>query len=353
MEVEAIKLAKPEPMTVTWDIGRRCNFDCTYCESNRHNTYSAPTSWEELLHTYEFVKNYTTMYNQPNANINFTGGEPTVNPRFWDFVQHIKDTSDFTVGLTSNGTWPEKHIDAIKQNIVGVTLSYHAEAKHFSKQRTIDNARVLKDNGVWLTVNVMMHTDHWAECVETVDILREYNIIVFPTIIGDGNLGTTEWFKDGEGVLRRTSHPYTQEQQAWFFDYHGIDADTQEQILSGNQMPRGCCGNRDILGKCNNCWSKISAVNTNFKGWYCSVNKHFLHIDQHTQKVYHHQTCKAKFEGRGAIGSLRNTDGILNYVLENQDRTIVCPNSRCGCGMCVPKAQSRSEYESITRPTTV
>ena len=206
---------------------------------------------------------------------------------------------------------------------------------------------------MWLTVNVMMHTDHWEECVEIVNMLQQYGITVFPTIIGDGNLGTTEWFEDDENVLRRTSHPYTKEQQAWFFNYHGIDTETQEQILSGNQMPRGCCGNRDILGKCNNCWSKISAVNTNFKGWFCSVNKHFLHIDQHTQKVYHHQTCKAKFEGRGAIGNLRNTDGILNYVLENKDNTIVCPNNRCGCGMCVPKAQLRSVYESITKHTSI
>jgi len=123
MEVDAIKLTKPEPMMVTWDIGRRCNFDCTYCESTRHNTYSPPTSWNELCDTLDFIKQYTQLYNQPNANIGFTGGEPTVNPDFWRFVEKIRNETDFQIGMTSNGTWPEKHIDFIKDNFVGITLS--------------------------------------------------------------------------------------------------------------------------------------------------------------------------------------------------------------------------------------
>lgn len=350
MEVDAIKLTNPEPMMVTWDIGRRCNFDCTYCESTRHNTYSPPTSWNELCDTLEFVKKYTGLYDQPNSNIGFTGGEPTVNPRFWDFVEKINNETEFQVGMTSNGTWPEKHIDFIKQNFVGITLSYHAEAALFSKERTINNAILVHEAGIWNTVNVMMHADHWNECVEVHEKLKSHGIDSKPTIIGDGIVGVTDWFEDTEGVRRRTSHPYTIEQQQWYLKEKGLSIDLVERVKEGYELPRGCCGARSIQGSCNGCWNKVEAVNTNFKDWYCAVNKYFLHIDQHTGKVYHHQTCQASFSGRkGPIGRLCNPDGILNYAYENRDRIIKCPHNRCGCGMCVPKAKSLGVFQQIAR----
>lgn len=349
MEVEAIKLTNPEPMMVTWDIGRRCNFDCTYCESTRHNTYSNPTPFDELVNTFEFISKYTALYNQPTANINFTGGEPTVNPRFWDLVSHIKSNSKFQLGLTSNGTWHEKHLDFICDNFVGVTLSYHAEAADILKARTIKNAELLHSRGKWLTVNVMLHADYFDECVKVHERLTNLGIKSIPTIIGDGNVGVTDWFKDTDGTMRRTSHAYTKEQQQWFLKEKGLPANIVEKIAEGYTLPRGCCGARSIQGSCNGCWQQVQAVNTNFKGWYCSINKYFLHIEQHTSLVYHHQTCQATADGKGPIGSLKNTQEIYDYVTRNMDRIIVCPNQRCGCGMCVPKAKDLNTFIEIVQ----
>ena len=101
------------------------------------------------------------------------------------------------------------------------------------------------------------------------------------------------------------------------------------------------------MGKCNGCWTDITAVNTNFKDWYCSVNQYFMHIEQHTGNVYHHQTCQAKFEGKGPIGNLNNTDDILIYAFTNKNNVIQCPNMRCGCGMCAPKARDKTEFDRL------
>jgi hypothetical protein len=101
------------------------------------------------------------------------------------------------------------------------------------------------------------------------------------------------------------------------------------------------------MGKCNGCWTDITAIETNFKGWYCSVNKYFMHIEQHTGNVYHHQTCQATFQGKGPIGNLKNSVGILEYAKQNLQNTIVCPNNRCGCGMCAPKALDKIEFDRL------
>jgi len=52
-----------------------------------------------------------------------------------------------------------------------------------------------------------------------------------------------------------------------------------------------------------------------FKGWHCSVNWFFMHIEQQTDSVFHHQTCQAQFGGtRGPIGKLSEGDKILTEL---------------------------------------
>jgi hypothetical protein len=47
------------------------------------------------------------------------------------------------------------------------------------------------------------------------------------------------------------------------------------------------------------------------------------------------------------LGNLNNTDDIFAYVQANKDKTIICPNDRCGCGMCIPKAKSIDVFKEL------
>lgn len=339
---DAIRLPKPERFMVTWDTGRRCNFDCTYCEATRHDNISSLHSYDELLKTFEFVKEYT---GDQLVNVNFTGGEPTVNNAFWKLAEHIHKTETrFRLSLTTNGAWHPKNTDRIAKWFEGVTVSYHAEGAEILKKQTMDNIKLLHKTGIWLQVNVMMHVDHFTECERICAELKELGIKHNPRPIGDGTIDRKGWFIDTDGSQRRTSHEYNEDQKQWYFNYLGITEPKEG---------RNCCGGRCVQGKVNGEWQDVNFINTNFKGWFCSVNKYFLHIDQHTGSVYHHQTCKALHDGlRGPVGTLKDTDSILAYANANKDRTIVCPNERCGCGMCVPKARELSEYEIIFRENT-
>ena len=159
--------------------------------------------------------------------------------------------------MTTNGTFHEKHINFIKKNFVGVTLSYHAEGPYFSKERMLKNAQLIKEAGMWVTANVMMHTDHWTECIEAHERLVAAGIDSKPTMIGDGNVGFTDWFTDADGSQRRTSHAYTTEQQQWYLKEKGLPLDLAEKVAGGHELPRGCCGARSIQGSCNGCCNKI------------------------------------------------------------------------------------------------
>lgn len=348
IKTTAIKLQNPEPMMVTWDIGRRCNYDCSYCEASRHNNTSKHRSMEEMISVLNFIKNYTSLYNCEKVNINFTGGEPTNNPIFFDFVKHVKQQKNYGLGLTTNGAFSSKFIDTIEECFDWVTVSYHCESNNKLKENVLENIIELHKRKIRLSVNVMMHVDYWDECVDVCNNLKSHDIKFNPRPIGDGNTTVKGWFADTNGDQRRTSHEYSIEQQQWYFSFMNLPSSSNSS-KEGTELGRNCCGGRCIQGKVNDQWVDVKLVDTNFKGWYCSVNKYFLHIDQETGLVYHHQTCQAKFNNsRGSIGNLSNTQDIFDYVIKNKDTTIICPNSRCGCGMCIPKAENFEDYIKIT-----
>ena len=343
----AIKLTNPEPMLVTWDISRRCNYDCTYCESSRHNNTSQHRTLPEMIKVLDFIKKYAALYGQEQLKINFTGGEPTNNPIFFEFAEYAKKETNYDLGLTTNGAFSSKFINLIEHNFSWVTVSYHPEASPKLKESVLNNIKTLNSRNIRLQVNVMMHVDYWDECVNVCNTLESLGIKFNPRPIGDGAVTIKGWFQDADGTMRRTSHEYSTEQQAWYYSVMKLPVPVAE-IKQGTELGRNCCGGRCVQGKVNNQWQDVTLVDTNFKDWYCSVNKYFLHIDHETETVYHHQTCQAKFDGqRGAIGYLTNTDAILDYVTANKNNIIVCPNNRCGCGMCVSKAKDLTEFKNI------
>ena len=353
IKTQAINLLRPEPMMVTWDIGRRCNYDCTYCEATRHNNTSKHRTVDELKVTFDFIQRWTKLYNEQrgmsSTNINFTGGEPTSSPYFFDFIDYVKQFPEYKLSLTTNGAWSPKLTDKIAKNFFGVTVSYHAESHTNLKKQVIDNIISLSKTNLWLQVNVMLHIDYWDETVAVCEQLDSLGIKYNPRPIGDGNILRKGWFSDSDGVMRRTSHEYTPEQIAWFYNKMGMPGkpvDTRE----GTEVGRTCCGRRCTTGLVNNEWQSVKLVDTQFKGWNCMVDHYFLHIDQETDTVYHHQTCQALHGGKkGPIGKLQDANQLITDLKERLaiGESITCPNDRCGCGMCVPKAKDPNVFAKI------
>ena len=122
------------------------------------------------------------------------------------------------------------------------------------------------------------------------------------------------------------------------------------------KIGRPCCGSRTM------CLSTSCEPDSDrkskfvdfreFKGWHCSVNWFFMHIEQQTDSVFHHQTCQAQFGGtRGPIGKLSEGDKILAELkarLESESMpTIICPKQTCGCGLCAPKSSNKESYQKV------
>jgi hypothetical protein len=126
-----------------------------------------------------------------------------------------------------------------------------------------------------------------------------------------------------------------------------------EKKDSGYKIGRPCCGSRTMCLYTDGEAKKSKFVDhREFKGWHCSVNWFFMHIEQQTDSVFHHQTCQAKFDQtRGPIGKLSEGRKILDELRENLKNgtmpTVICPKHTCGCGLCAPKSNDKDKYRQV------
>lgn len=337
----SIKPVNNDPFLITWDLGRRCNYDCSYCPSHRHDNFSRHASLEELKSTVDFVFEYILLISTHRINkdfhISFTGGEPTVNPKFIEFSKYIreryeqefKEEFNLKLDLTTNGAMSLSTANAVIDSFDYVTVSYHAEAVDKLKDQVKQRIYQFHNSNINLKVNVMFHAQYFEECKILCNELSESSIRFIPRIIGD----------DPDSKSSQ-AHLYTEEQKQWLSDYWKIDF---------NPKGRPCCGGRTFSVCSSNKEEQTNYINfREFKGWYCSVNWYFLHIEQQTNLIYHHQTCQATFNGtKGSIGTLTDWRLVIDQLsqkLEQKEMPIItCPNNICGCGICTPKSKNRQE----------
>ena len=380
MSFDTVDLLTGNVFQVTWDVGRRCNYDCSYCPAHRHDNFSKHATLDELKANTDFLYEYIDTYMQYRdfrfASISFTGGEPTVNPNFIPFIQYLKkeyeekysNRWEANFALTSNGAMSKKMAQKVMENMRHITVSYHAESDEKLKQQVRD--RILQfhnegpDHDMTMSVNVMFHAAYFDECKDLCEFLDEHGVKYVPRVIGEEPDSRSDF-----------AHKYSQEQLDYMKNFWKIRNErlntkkdneqeaskilsaagekTTEKKKLGMTVGRPCCGSREMCLSKNGESRKATFVDLReFKGWHCSVNWFFLHLEQQTDSVYHHQTCQARFDGkRGPIGKISEGKKIINELklnLHNRTMpTVICPKHTCGCGLCAPKSLYKDKYKEV------
>jgi MoaA/NifB/PqqE/SkfB family radical SAM enzyme len=324
---------------IIWDLGRRCSYSCSYCPPHRNNKTSPFVTYDNLCQTMDKIDEYSSLYDSfrkrpSKKKLSFTGGEPTVHPDFFNFLEYLKNEySDYSRGLTTNGWFGSKILDKVMELTTGGTLSYHCEATLKMKERVLENAVQLKEK---FKVNVMFHKDYFEECIDVCEYFDKYKVNYIPRIIGDEEL-------DEKAVSLGYAHKYDRKQMSWFREYWKRKG--QNVAESGNTqkgLGRPCCGGRCFKADGVDSYFLPS---TNFLGWNCMVNWFFLFLNSELDAVYTHQTCAVNLDGDVApLGKISNFNSIIDELadkLYNKNvPMITCPKTFCGCGMCITKSKS-------------
>jgi MoaA/NifB/PqqE/SkfB family radical SAM enzyme len=114
--------------SITWMIGRRCNYDCMYCPAELHDTTSRPHDLDTMKkvwqNIYEKTKNQSLPY-----KISFTGGEPTANKNFLSLVEWLR--SEYPeiamILITTNGSASTQYYLKLSQVVEAISFSTHSE----------------------------------------------------------------------------------------------------------------------------------------------------------------------------------------------------------------------------------
>jgi len=88
-----------DQLKVEWNLGKRCNYDCSYCQSIIHDNFSPHTD----INILEATVDKLCELGKP-LRISLTGGEPCVHPDIENLLEYFKRKDIFWVNLTTNGT---------------------------------------------------------------------------------------------------------------------------------------------------------------------------------------------------------------------------------------------------------
>ena len=200
---------KQYPLSISWDLGRRCNYSCSYCPPIVSNKFEAFKTWGSLMYAYEEISR--TFLKNRKSKFTFTGGEPTLNPKYMDFVNFLKDEGHIIHTTTNGSRSAEYFSELIEKSFIG--LSYHLEFAIKDHFEGVLRAIIQKKNihqeakNNWCGVRIMVPPNRFAEAKDLydsfkgIDGFRDHEIMLSMSPLFEADK-TQELIKYSEEELR-------------------------------------------------------------------------------------------------------------------------------------------------------
>ena len=159
--------------TVSWLLGRFCNYRCSYCWPYARSDKKDHRPTELCLHTIDEIKRQARENGFNSFHFSLSGGEPTFHPGYLDMMKHLADdvhnTNYTSVHMTSNCSrnmkWFETYVEhASKFHRASITASYHREHVNSQEKREqfADKLCFVQEHDVQVTINQVM-VPEWFE----------------------------------------------------------------------------------------------------------------------------------------------------------------------------------------------
>jgi len=160
--------------TVSWLLGRYCNYRCSYCWPYARSDSKDHRPTELCIKTIDEIKRQARERGFNSFHFSLSGGEPTFHPGYIDILLHlnndVENTNYTSVHMTTNMSRPlkwfkEKYCPAVsKFHRASITASLHTEhvdtvdkLKEFG-----DKLELCQEYDVQVTINMVM-VPEWFE----------------------------------------------------------------------------------------------------------------------------------------------------------------------------------------------
>ena len=159
--------------TVSWLLGRFCNYRCSYCWPYARSDRKDHRPTELCFKTIDEIKRQARANNFNSFHFSLSGGEPTFHPGYLDILRYLADdvnnTNYTSIHMTSNCSrpmkWFEQYVEYAKPfHRASITASLHTEHLNTREkmQDFADKLNLCQEYDVQITINMVM-VPEWFE----------------------------------------------------------------------------------------------------------------------------------------------------------------------------------------------
>lgn len=297
--------------TVSWLLGRFCNYNCSYCWPYARSDKKDHRPTELCLMTIDEIKRQARENGFNSFHFSLSGGEPTFHPGYLDILQHlaqdVENTNYTSIHMTSNCSrklkWFKEYVDIAKAfHRASITASLHTEHVNTpdKMQDFADKLIYCQEHDVQVTINMVMVPTQFEEDWENALFFHNQGINVTlkpqsdPTAsrVVDGYTDTMQerlW----NGMPQRA---YTEHKRKWdgrpkpTFEFptkvigspeHGIPGHLQVELTDRS-------GKKWYMDQAE----RFNAFNFNkFKGWLCNAGYQGIIIREPDGSIKRSYSC--------------------------------------------------------------
>jgi len=160
--VGQISMLYSDMFTVSWLLGRYCNYKCSYCWAHGRADKPDHRPTELCLYTIDEIKKQARARGFNSFHFSLSGGEPTLHPGYLEILEMLSDdmgnytSIHMTTNLSRGFKWFGNYVDkAIKFDRASITASLHRE---YVKDKSVfaNKLLFLKRYGIKITINMVM-----------------------------------------------------------------------------------------------------------------------------------------------------------------------------------------------------
>lgn len=315
-QIISIKSTQPNNhLNIGWAISNVCNFKCRYCfpgsnEGDAPNPKNVDLVSKNLIH---LVNYYKSKLGKNFFHLTILGGEPTVWAQFGDFLEQMKSHKNIYISVLSNGSRTLRWWETYGGLIDNLTLSLHVSQANLD--HSIRVADIVYKKGKKVTVQVMMDTSCWDQCVESISYMKKNS--KYPWMIETKPIihSSVNYTDEQKSYLNRSMKRYP----TIFWLIKNI-----KYLLNGHiRITRSVATFNDGSKLKAKDPDYILSDNTKFTNWNCDIGVESILIDQYGNI---NGSC-----GQNLFGSLNILDSNFTKDFAPKLGSISCRMDSCTC----------------------
>lgn len=197
------------PLSVCWQVTRKCNLRCLYCLSDSSGEAEYGLTTEQAIQLIDGLGKIGV------NRLDFTGGEPLMRKDLGILIERAKKNNINTIVTTNTLLLNKENIEYLKKaDLIQVSIDGPREIHDIQRQgvvfdRMINNIKILKENGCKIRLNSFIYNsnkqyvDYLMELSNQLDVFSHLFIIFTPQGRGKDHLEEIVPFNEVEKIKEK------------------------------------------------------------------------------------------------------------------------------------------------------